>query len=237
MLSLEKTVKADDAVETITKFFNDLIGAWVPGLILAIGLVVMHLGPCYLKSFARFSDSAGVALTAAGVLFALGHLLLAVNEIAVKPLLNYLKIIGAFDEANSRLRQSYKLFGELVSSQQGGDPSVWQFHDLRNVALSISDEAALLGRRFMFVSLLCSGVGTGLLLIGIDFLVCLIFIPELLYKYDRVAPWGLQAILIFGSAAFLFKQADMFYARAMNTPFSVAFAELKFKRSLNVTSP
>lgn len=230
-------MKVDDAVETITKFFNDLIGAWVPGLVLAIGLVAMHLGPSYLKSLARLSESAGVALTAAGVLFALGHLLLAVNEIAVKPLLKFLKIIGVFDEAEARLRQSYKVFGELVSAQQGGDQSVWQFHDLRSVALSISDEAASLGRRFMFVSLLCSGVGTGLLLIGIDYLVCLFFLPELLYGYDRVAPWGLQAILIFGAAVFLFKQADAFYARAMNTPFSVAVAELKFMRGSNGSAP
>lgn len=230
-------MKVDDAVETITKFFNDLIGAWVPGLVLATGLVVMHWGPEYIKSLVKFSEGAGAALTMAGLLFALGHLLLAVNEIAVKPLLGYFRIIGAFDEAKARGRQSYKLFSELVSSRQGGDQSAWQFHDLRSVALSVSDDAALLGRRFMFISLLCSGVGTALLLIVIDYLVCLFVFPELLYGYDRAAPWWVQAVLLFGATAFLFKQADAFYSRAMNTPFSIAVAELKFKRDSNVGNP
>lgn len=31
-------MKLDDGIDTITKFFNDLIGALVPGLVLAIGL-------------------------------------------------------------------------------------------------------------------------------------------------------------------------------------------------------
>ena len=230
-------MKVDDAVETITKFFNDLIGAWVPGLVLAIGLVIMHFGPDYINSLAKLSDGAGVALSMAGLLFALGHLLLAVNEAAMKPLLKFVKVISNFDETKARARQSYKLFGELVDERQGGGQGGWQFHDLRSVALSVSDEAASLGRRFMFISLLCSGVGTALFLIGIDYLVCLSFLPELLYGYERVAPWGVQAILLFSAAVFLFKQANVFYARAMNTPFSVAFAELKFRRGSNASNP
>ena len=38
-------MKVDDAVETISRFFNDLIGSLVPGAVLAVGLAVMHLGP------------------------------------------------------------------------------------------------------------------------------------------------------------------------------------------------
>jgi hypothetical protein len=230
-------VKVDDAVETITRFFNDLIGAWVPGLVLAIGLVIMHLGPDYIKLLAKLSDGAGVAMAMAGLLFALGHLLLAVNEAAMKPLLKFVKIISDFDESKARARQSYKLFNKLVDELQGAGQAVWQFHDLRSVALSISDEAASLGRRFMFISLLCSGVGTALVLIGVDYLICLSFLPELLYGYERVAPWGVQAILLFSAAVFLFKQANVFYARAMSTPFSVAFAEVKFKRGPNASNP
>jgi len=230
-------MKVDDAVETITKFFNDLIGAWVPGLVLAVGLGIMHLGPDDVKSLAKLSGGAGVALTMAGLLFALGHLLLAVNEVAVKPFLKLLKIINDFDEVKAAARQSYKLFSELINARQCSDRGVWQFHDLRSVALSISDEAASLGRRFMFISLLCSGVGTALLLIGADYLVCLFFIPELLYGYERPVPWGVQAFLLFSAAVFLFKQSEVFYARAMSTPFSVAFAELKFKRDSNAGNP
>ncbi|AIB38622.1 MULTISPECIES: hypothetical protein [Pseudomonas] len=230
-------MKVDDAVETITRFFNDLIGAWVPGLVLAVGLVIMHLGPDYIKLLAKLSDGVGVTMTMAGLLFALGHLLLAVNEAAMKPLLKISKVIRDFDEVKARTRQSYRLFSELVDELQSGGNSVWQFHDLRSVALSVSDEAASLGRRFMFISLLCSGVGTALFVIMLDYLFCLYFLPELLYGYERVAPWGVQAILLVIAAAFLFKQADVFYARAMSTPFSVAVAELKFKRGTNAGNP
>ena len=34
-------MKVDDAVETISRFFNDLIGSLVPGAVLAVGLAVM----------------------------------------------------------------------------------------------------------------------------------------------------------------------------------------------------
>lgn len=230
-------MKVDDAVETITRFFNDLIGAWVPGSVFAIGLVVMHWGPNYLQSLTKLGDGAGVALTMAGLLFALGHVLLAVNENAVKPLLKYTKISKAFDEMAARNRQSYKWFAELVKDQQGAGGIAWGFHDLRSVALSVSGEAASIGRRFMFVSLLCNGVGTALTIMGIDYLICLSFLPELLYSYEQAAPWYIQVILLFGTALLLFKQGEVFYARAMTTPFSVAVAELKFKKEDNVIVP
>ncbi|EJB8381165.1 hypothetical protein VNPA152081_57220 [Pseudomonas aeruginosa] len=230
-------MNVDDAIEAVARFFNDLIGAWVPGLVLTTGLVIMHLGSSYFDSLVRLSDGAGVALTIAGLLFALGHLLLAVNEVAVKPVLKFLKITSDFDEVKAGKRQSYTLFSELVDNRQSGGQRDWQFHDLRSVALSVSNEAASLGRRFMFISLLCSGVGTALLVLGADYLICLFWTPELLYGYKRAAPWGVQAFLLFSAAVFLFKQAEVFYARAMSVPFSVAFAELKFKRDSNVGNP
>lgn len=230
-------MKVDDTVETIAKFFNDLIGAWVPGAVLAIGLVLMHLGPSHLQSLAMLGEGAGVSLTMAGLLFALGHVLLAVNENALKPLLKYTKISKAFDEVAARDRQSYKWFAELVTAQQGAGATAWGFHDLRSVALSVSAEVASIGRRFMFVSLLCNGVGTALTIMGIDYLICLPFLPTLLYSYEQVAPWYVQVILLFGTALLLFRQGDVFYTRAMTTPFSVAVAELKLKKEDNVIAP
>ena len=66
-------MKVEEAIDTIAKFFNDLIGAWVPGAILALGLVLMHLGPTQLQSIFKLGDTTSAALTFAGVLFALGH--------------------------------------------------------------------------------------------------------------------------------------------------------------------
>ncbi|MCE5981978.1 hypothetical protein [Pseudomonas sp. LF19] len=231
-------MKVDDAVETITRFFNDLIGAWVPGSVLAMGLVVMHLGPKSFQSIAKLGEGAGVALTMAGLLFALGHVLLAINEHAINPLLKHTRFLTTFDEATAKSRQSYKWFSELVGeAQNGAGLTSWGFHDLRSVALSVSTEAATLGRRFMFISMLCKGVGTALMIIGLDYLICSFLAPKLMYTYEQSAPWYVQGILLFGTAILLFKQGESFYARAMTTPFSVAVAELKFKKEANAVTP
>ncbi|HBP6280116.1 TPA: hypothetical protein SMS45_000354 [Pseudomonas aeruginosa] len=223
-------MKVDDAVETIAKFFNDLIGAWVPGSVLATGLAIMHLGPDYMRSLAKLGEGGGLALILAGLLFALGHALLAIHENGVKILLKYMKLSKGYNESEAQGRHSYEWFAEIVNAQKGANPSVWEFHDLRSVALSVSSEAAAIGRRFMFISLLCSGVGTALIILGFDFLVCLFFQPDLLYGYDQAPSWFVQAILLFGTALLLFKQSDEFHARAMNTPFAAAVAELKLRK-------
>jgi hypothetical protein len=56
-------VKAEEVTDTIAKFFNDLIGAWVPGAVLAVGLALMHLGPGRLQSIFNLGDSTAAALT------------------------------------------------------------------------------------------------------------------------------------------------------------------------------
>ena len=223
-------MKIEEATETIAKFFNDLIGAWVPGAVFAISLVLMHLGPEGLQSIVKFSDTTSASLTLAGLLFALGHALLALHEQALKRLLSCIKFAKDFDKADAMKRQSYTWFAELVRAQQTG-PNVadWSYNDLRSLALSVSNEAASLGRRFMFISLLCNGVGTALAIVVFDFAFCSWLSPELLFSYDRAAPWQLQALLLLGVALTLFKQGETFYGRAMATPFSIAVAELKFK--------
>jgi hypothetical protein len=59
--------------------------------------------------------------------------------------------------------------------------------------------------------------------------MCLLFFPELLQPY-RVAPhWFVQLVILFISAICLFKQADLFFNRAMTTPFAVALTEINLK--------
>lgn len=228
-------MKVEEAADTIAKFFNDLIGAWVPGAVLAVGLVLMHLGPVQLQSIFKLGDTISASLTFAGVLFAIGHALLALHEQIVKKLLSSFGLAAPFDEAGAKMRQSYEWFAELVKAQQAGaDAKNWEYKDLRSVALSVSTEAASLGRRFMFISLLCNGVGTALAILAFDFAACSLFFPQLLFAYEHAAPWIIQAILLLGIALALFKHGEVFYSRAMATPFSVAAAELKFKRGANV---
>lgn len=231
-------MKIEEAIDTVAKFFNDLIGAWVPGTVLAIGLALMHLGPSQLQAIFKFADSSAAALTGAGLLFAIGHTLLAVYEHGVKSLLTQLRISKKFDESESMERQSFVRFAEFVQAQQvDGNATDWSYHDLRSVALSVSPEAASVGRRFMFVSLLCNGVGAALSIMAVDFLTCELLSPRLLYPYEHAAPWFVQVLLLFGAAWALFKQGTVFYSRAMTTPFSIAVAVLKFKKDVNVSEP
>jgi hypothetical protein len=224
-------VQVDNAIDAISKFFNELISACVPGLVLVISLIVMHLGPTHLLSLAKLEGGVGLGLIVVGLLFALGHILLAVNQKAVKPVLTYLKVLKKFDEDKAKNRQSYQWFAEMVSDGHGSVRTVWDFHDLRSVALSVSVEAALIGRRFMFISLLCSGVGTALIIVGIDYSACIFLTPQLIYSYNYSLPIYIQSVLIFGVAFLLFKQSDDFFSRAMTAPFSIAVAEMKVKKN------
>lgn len=231
-------MKVDEAVETIAKFFNDLIGAWVPGTVLAVGLGIMHWGPPGLGEASKLVDGTGAALAVAGLLFALGHLLLAAHEHLLKPAFALVPWIGRFDEVEARSRQSYKWFSDLAKAQQASpDTGLWAFNDLRNLALSVSTEAASLGRRFMFISLLCNGVGTALVIMAIDLSACVLLSPKLLHAYEQAAPWAMQVILMILAALILFKRGAVFYARAMSTPFSIAVAELKLKKQSDAPKP
>jgi hypothetical protein len=231
-------MKVDDAFETISRFFNDLIGSLVPGAVLAVGLAVMHLGPGKIVEMSKALDSAALALIVVGIMFAAGHVLMAAFEVALQRLLRTCHLVKAFDEVEARKRQSFEFFAEIVHKLRGGDasgaPAKWTYNDLRSVALSVSAEGASVSRRFMFISLLCNGVATALMIILVDFLCCLALSPGLLFPYDLAPLWFVQSALMLVAAAALFKRGEVFYARAMTTPFSVAVAELKLKRESDV---
>ena len=112
-------MKVDDAVETISRFFNDLIGSLVPGAVLAVGLAVMHLGPGKIVEGSKALDSAALALTVVGLMFAAGHALMAGFEVALQPLLKACQVVKAFDEVEAKKRQSFEVFAEIVNKLRG----------------------------------------------------------------------------------------------------------------------
>jgi hypothetical protein len=233
-------MKVDDAVETITRFFNDLIGSLVPAVVLAVGLCVIHLGLAKIVAASKALESATWAMAVVGVMFATGHVLMAIFDFALQPLLRACRITKMFDEVSAKRRRSYCLFVEMVNNLRSGDAATqtspeWAYHDLRSVALSVSAEGASLGRRFMFISLLCSGVGTALVIMMVSFLGCLALQPEFLSPQAMALDWLVQSALMSFAAVALFKRGEVFYGRAMETPFSIAVAELKLKRGSNVS--
>jgi hypothetical protein len=247
-------MKIDDAVETIAKFFNDLIGALVPGMVLAAGLCTSHLGPETIMTLVKAMDSTPVFLMSLGVLFAVGHALSAMYEAGETFLTKWLPkqlaqlrekdpkfpvtillriwLPKGFDMAEAMTRRSYTKFLALVESASSSTlPGEWGYHDLRSVALSVSTEAASVGRRFMFISLLCNGVGAAMLLLVFDFAGCLLLAPRLLHPYQAAMNGTAQIVVMLLLAYVLFLRGKEFYRRAMTTPFSIALAEKSLKDS------
>lgn len=239
-------MKIDDAVETIAHFFNDLIGTLIPGIVLVIGLLVMHVGINEeLQGIVEHADGFHVFILLT-LLFAIGHAVLALHSAlrsSVRSLWKY--ILKKYPPLKGKLpksffrkpeeKQSYQLFEKIISGKLRKMPAVqvnsqesfpWDFHDLRNLALSTTAESASLGRRFMFISLLCNGVAIAILLLLSDYLVCVAIAPHFIIQYESALPASLQAILMISAAGLLFRRGEEFYSRAMTAPFPVALSEL-----------
>ena len=234
-------MKVDDAVETIARFFNDLIGAFIPGAVLTLGLSVMHLGPAQVLSASKSMDVGLVIALFLSMVFALGHGVLAIYAQLLDGLLTRSRVTSSFDEAEAELRSSYQMFKRLVQESGGSSvaqaqssTSSWTYRDLRSVALSISTEASSIGRRFMSISLLCRGIGTATLILLVDFTLCKLFAPQALFPYATAVPALGQAVLLCVMSYVFFKEGEVFYSRAMMTPFSVAIAEMKLRGKSNV---
>lgn len=232
-------MKVDDAIETISRFFNDLIGTLIPGAVLGAGLAIMHAGPVQELVKDMPKDSGFFIALSLALLFAVGHGVLAVYTLAVQRLLEALHLTRKDVVKTLEKKQSFTAFREMVLGKLGQDHSSqssgrftldWDYNDLRNLALSVSGEASSLGRRFMFISLLCNGVGTALLILLVDFTGCILFAPKALYPYAAAWPELVQMALLLLVAVSFFKRGEGFYGRAMSTPFAVALAELALKQ-------
>ncbi len=224
-------MKIDEALQAIQLFFNDLIGAVIPGLVLGVGLVFIHKGWPNGSEIKTFTESGFLIVVILALAFAAGHGLLAIyNEI--------LKIIKYEPKTKQfESRRPYLHFKNLIevrlgshsAQKEGGEKAEWYYNDLRNVALSISPEGASLGRRFMFISLLCDGVGMALLLLAFDYLVCSLCIPMAIVNYPNALITIFQVLGLVIIGIFYFRRGRTFYDRAMFLPFSIALTALLMK--------
>lgn len=231
-------MKLDEAIETTTRFFNDLIGSVIPAIVLIVGLSLMHLGPFKIFDAGTLLSNATLTFVAVGLMFAGGHILTALFDYALHPTLRAFRIVKKFDETKMMDHLSYQVFAAEIDKFVGpmsmlrGDE--WNYHDLRSIALSLSSDGASLGRRFMFISLLCNGVGTALIIVLLDFIGCLIFDPKILFPYPMAVNWGVQSALLLAASIAMFKRGENFYGRALATPFPIALAELMLRKENNV---
>jgi hypothetical protein len=233
-------MESENALQTLTLFFNDIIGAVIPGAMLIVGLLVIHIGPLSKEQFEFSSEIWFIALLTA---FAAGHLLLSIHS---KCLDEQLMRLGSFKftrllsiTSTKRIRQeveqspAHLTFRSAAEDQilrrgRGSKISIlsWGFNDVRNLAMSISSDASAVARRFMFISLLCYGAGAALIILAIDFSVASYFLPKAVAQYKNVPSPTIQLLLLLTTAWFFCARGSEFFRRALSTPFSIAYSAL-----------
>lgn len=166
--------------------------------------------------------------------FAGGHFLAGFYATLMEKPLQQIRILPTSQSVRQGIERSqpFEMFRTAASERMKVDfPTLlsnWGFHDIRSFAMTLSTEASAVARRFMFISLLCSGVGAALFVLASDFLISSLFWPGLLAKYEYAPPMLLQVGLMMAAATLCFIRGSDFQRRALSTPFSIALATLLF---------
>lgn len=232
-------MKVSEAIDGIATFFNDIVGAIVPGAALCVALWVMH-SPDGIRSLLKTGDGA-LALMLAGLFFAAGHAALSLFDMFNKLFSGRLALLDEPGITGKASRSTaYIAFEKLLVDKLNMAPPRleeaerrWSFNEMRSIAFTVSGEAGALGRRFMFISLLCQGMSATIAVVVIDYVACLIFAPGSLVTYGNAWPAWVQVPLLSAVAYLFLARARMFYRMAMSAPFVVALAELKYKAALD----
>lgn len=231
-------MKPSDFLTALVFFFNDFIGAVVPGFIFIAGL---DLADIYPTKIVHLLISVMPQFSWVLLLFfayAVGHGLLGIHRL-LQPIIgaplrgiHHLVLYGRWDvcvfdriivegavykEFLSEIKRQHKINKENLSKIR--------FEDVRNIAMTISKEASELARRFMFISLFCYGISMAIALIAISWVISL---QEILSS-SNMLPIGLISIIFF----IFYIRALEFEFRAQNVPFSVALAELGMASNKN----
>lgn len=205
-----------DALNALVHFFNDLIGAVVPGMFFIFGIACIHGGFNINEWWLIKKDIGGVWLFLLVISFITGHALLRLYQLYTNIKNELFQLPPVPDKIEKA--ESYKLFKNHISKNTVTGVSNLSISELRNIAMTISPDAATLARRFMFISLFCIGVGTALVLLILYFLYV---------NYHDIGKESvfLVFIMIFTSYLF-FSRAQEFQYRALVSPFSIVIAEL-----------
>ena len=228
-------MKPENILHTVVFSFNDLIGAVIPGSLLVAGLLAIHVGPLSDKQLTQLSS-----IWFAGLLIAFGsgHLLAAAYTMLVEKLLQPLCIIPTMTFIQNQIKESqpFLAFCSAVEYRIKYQANLlfissWSVNDIRALAMSISTEASAVSRRFMFISLLCSGLGTALLTLALDLLILTLWFPDLVPLHaDKLRALFLVALLLVAAYLFFVRGAD-FHRRALSSPFSIALATLLYSEN------
>ena len=234
-------MKFGELITALEKFFNDILGSIIPGGLFLIGLWFIGALAWLGLSDLKVSD-VGTLFVLVVIAYLLGHVLDEVNR-------RCFSYVGKDNEKGEEDR-SYHIFRVWVEKQftsvparaaDGGDggaatpplvnPADWQDlteSDLRSVAMTLSDDAEKLSRRFKFIELCCRGTATALVV------VAALAALKLLVQLGCQDPMELKLLLLvlatIGIVPFLYLRANVFRGRSDTVCFDCAVAYLLEKK-------
>jgi hypothetical protein len=236
-------MKPSDFFDAFNKFFLDIIGTIVPGLIAIIGcnIVLSTSVTLYAGISTPPKDSASwiVWIFAS---YLTGYLVSSIGERILMPIVEFImKIIKykhiqskneieetirskmTYTIARERMAESYK-FSSVRDIEDGKDEGE-NFRFWRNLAMGIIQKDNSLVYRFTVISLLNMGVATSLIIVDTIWLV--FWIAKYIKITDlNVVDLNILFVLLMFAATFFLERHCQFYRRAMETPFGVAIVEL-----------
>jgi len=247
-------MKVESLVEAVERFFLDFIGLVIPGTAMIVALWLLIGQPSFLglePLFLPVDASAWIVLIVAG--YVAGHAVTSIGRIlvlqlAVEPLVRLLRkkhwtarlvptVVRPQDELLDRIassvsfRRMLAMVREVYNWPEIEQDKASDVHDWRNVALSMIQEESQIVYRFMFISLLCLGIATVLILTGTFWLIFgLLRICGLSALVIPLDP-GLLAVLFLTSLPFL-ERRYRFYDISMRIPFAMAMIKLGKSRPI-----
>jgi hypothetical protein len=225
--------KLAELIGSLKDYFNDFVGAIIPGTVLAAGIILIAgqriAADALTSHWGEWSWLPGLAL-----IFLLGHALLSLSDLArdVRHR-GVMRVVKELVTSETPLEQAkkgsaYRTFHELMvqKSKHAGVVTEFDFSTTRNIAMSLTNSGADLGRRFMFISLFCRGTSAAAWIAAATVAVTAFFGDHT--KIQMLA--GIFSVSA-AVAVLLGLRGRAFELRAHTTPFSVALAELLFHPS------
>ena len=252
-------MNAGELIEALERFFLDIIGTVLPGLVMIVGFCYVIDTPAIEFSkvvFNKSTDYEWIFLVAFA--FILGHAITAVGYRITSNLEKYCKadlVKAAFDdkmgfplfhfvksdkdiEAELARDPIYNAFViELIKRSPGlstDDKPNTKARSWRNMAMSIAPEQSQLVYRFMFVALLNLGASTVCLCLFVLWATLLLLRKSGVSVNVAELNWAFFALAIL--PYFLLDRFYSFNGRAFKTPFSMALAKLAFSADSSKSS-
>ena len=234
-------MKIGDMIEALQYFILDLIGVIIPGLSFVIGLGVVFKANVLAIPFIPDSYQ-GIPLILLS--YAVGHLVTSIGDLIYIPLFGGVactmrkipivkNIVPASIKPNKifldEMLKSYSFshfideikrtpyYSSLLENMDAKNLNHW-----RDIAMTIAKDEKNIVYKFMFISLLTSGMGTVLITISVLWGIFSLLVHYSVFRIDIVTFNPLIAIMLVIISFPFFERSASFYEMSMRVAFPIA---------------